>query len=395
MRNSISIPLKINLTAENINTFLFKALFLILAFYNFHRYLFKYGSADFTSEVKEYTPTPIQWQLGKYIIVAFIMAGIYFTGKYNRLVKKEFIFFYLLLTYILLINIASGIIYKRVINFSLGEVVINSLNFDELEYIVFGFFLLPMVFLKFNNKLLTQENLKKVINLFTWISILSNIIVIINYFVFDILPFHSFKGTSFIRFGGFWDDPNGFSIINCFFLFNAFAQRNLKTAIPLIINIILAISFTGYVLLFTIIGYFMFRNPKMLILGILFLLFLAGVAYANIETIQSILELKKGSLEAHANTEFNLVLFPLLQPLIFHETWYFSFNINYPPFSYLATSIIFIQLIKFYFIDSFTIQKSFFIIFFIASFFLPVVYIFPLNFILLFFGILFLKNIKF
>jgi hypothetical protein len=139
----------------------------------------------------------------------------------------------------------------------------------------------------------------------------------------------------------------------------------------------------------------MFRNPKMLILGILFLLFLAGVAYANIETIQNILELKKGSLEAHANTEFNFVLFPLLQPLIFHETWYLSFNINYAPFSYLVTSIIFIQLIKFYFIDSFTIQKSFFIIFFIASFFLPVLYIFPLNFILLFFGILFMKNIEF
>jgi hypothetical protein len=347
------------------------------------------------SEGKEYSPSPIQWQVGKYIIVALIMGGIYLIGKYDRLVKKEFIYFYLLLTYLLFINIASGVIYKRVVNFTLGEVVISSLNFDELEYIAFGFILLPLVFLQINNKLFTQENLKNVINWFTWISILSNIIVIFNYFVFDILPFHSFRGTALIRFGGFWDDPNGFSIINCFFLFNAFAQRNLKTAILLIINIILAISFTGYLLLFTIIGYFMFRNPKMLILGILFLLFLAGVAYANIETIQSILELKKGSLEAHANTEFNFVLFPLLQPLIFHETWYLSFNINYAPFSYLATSIIFIQLIKFYFIDSFTIQKSFFIIFFIASFFLPVLYIFPLNFILLFFGILFMKNIEF
>jgi len=395
MPRSISIPLKINLTAENINTLLFKALFLVIAFYNFHRYLFKYGSADFLSEGKEYSPSPIQWQVGKYIIVALILGGIYLIGKYDRLVKKEFIYFYLLLTYLLFINIASGVIYKRVVNFTLGEVVISSLNFDELEYIVFGFILLPMVFLQINNKLFTQENLKNVINWFTWISILSNIIVIFNYFVFDILPFHSFQGTALIRFGGFWDDPNGFSIINCFFLFNAFAQRNLKTAIPLIINIILAISFTGYLLLFTIIGYFMFRNPKMLILGILFILFLAGVAYANIETIQSILELKKGSLEAHANTEFNFVLFPLLQPLIFHETWYLSFNINYAPFSYLATSIIFIQLVKFFFIDSFTIQKSFFIIFFIASFFLPVLYIFPLNFILLFFGILFLKNIEF
>jgi hypothetical protein len=45
-----------------------RLLLFVIVFYNFHRYLFKYGSSDFTEVTTEdnlYSPTPLIWQLGK------------------------------------------------------------------------------------------------------------------------------------------------------------------------------------------------------------------------------------------------------------------------------------------------------------------------------------------
>jgi hypothetical protein len=139
----------------------------------------------------------------------------------------------------------------------------------------------------------------------------------------------------------------------------------------------------------------MLRNKKALFFGIILIITIVIIAFMNKDLITSIYELKQGSLDAHANNLFDFIVIPLQQPLIFHETWLLSMIINYPPISYIATFILLRFFINTYFRDSFTIQKSFFIIFFISSAFLPFVYMFPINFIAIFFFILYCKKILF
>jgi hypothetical protein len=122
---------------------------------------------------------------------------------------------------------------------------------------------------------------------------------------------------------------------------------------------------------------------------------IVSVALINMELLENIYELKKGSLDSHATSLFDITFIPLLQPLLFHETWLLSLNINYPPISYIASFFMLKFFFRFYFIDTFTVQKAFYIIFFISSASLPFVYMFPLNFVAILFFMLYCKKITF
>jgi len=394
----ISLLKKKVLSKDNLIIIFLKLLLFVIVFYNFHRYLFKYGSVDFVDVTIEgglYSPSPLIWQLGKYIVVLFIMVTIYLLTRYQKGFNINGFVFYLFITFFFVINLFSGLYYKRTVNSSLGIIQYQLLNFDELEYIIFSFLLFPLLFIENHILIIIKEHIDSILKFVTVILIVSNILVIGNYFLFDVLPFHGYRGSLLIRFGGFWDDPNCFSIFCCFLIFYSIHKGRLFSSIGLFMNIIFAISFTGYVLFFFIIFYFMLRNKKALLLGVILMLAIVVIALMNIDLITSIYVLKQGSLDSHANNLFDFIVIPLQQPLIFHETWLLSMNINYPPISYIATFILLRFFINTYFRDSFTIQKSFFIIFFISSAFLPFVYMFPLNFVAIFFFILYCKKIIF
>lgn len=374
-----------------------KSLLLVVVFYNFHRYLFKYGSSDFVDASSEgaYTSTPLVWQVGKYLIVALILGSLYLFGEYKLRLNSKLFFFYLLLGYVLILVLTSGFYYQKIIHNSLGRTNNQLLNFDELEYIVFSVILFPLVFFS-NEKLeVVKTNIDAIIKFVTLILIVSNLWVIANYFIFDVLPFHGYKGSLLIRFGGFWDDPNCFSILCSFLIFYAIHKGRYITSLFLFVCILLAISFTGYVLLFGIMFYFMLRNRKAFLAGSLISLLFLLVGYLNMDIIETIYELKKGSLDSHANQLYEFTFFPLQQPMLFHETWLLSFMLNYAPISYVAILIAAIAFVKAYFWDKFTVQKGFFIVFFVSSLFLPFLYMFPLNFIGIFFFILYCKKVTF
>ena len=90
------------LSKDNLIIIFLKLLLIVIVFYNFHRYLFKYGSVDFvdvTTEGGLYSPSPLIWQLGKYIVVLFIMVVIYLLSSYQKGFNISGLVFYLFITF--------------------------------------------------------------------------------------------------------------------------------------------------------------------------------------------------------------------------------------------------------------------------------------------------------
>ncbi len=373
-------------------------LFFVIMFYNSHRYLLKIGSSDFTdgTDKGNYIPTPFLWQIGKYILISIILFFIYILSSYEKKIHRQILYFYLAITIFVIIVLLSGSIYGGVINNSIGEFRYQLFAFDELEIAVWAFLLFPMSLIK--SEILINSiktNINKLLNILTIYVILSNLYVITNYYFFDVLPFHAFEGTFLIRFGGLWDDPNTFSILNVFLLLISLLNKNIFLSFCLLINIVFAISFTGYLLLFFVAIYIMIRSKYYLYLGLGCFFILGIITYLNIDFIYQIIELKQGSLDAHGNTMFDFFVIPFLQPIIFHESWFISFLINYPPFSFLILPVFFYSFILIYFKGKSNVQNLYFILFFITSWFLPFLYLFPLNIILFILFILSRKKIIF
>ncbi|MCR9065739.1 MAG: hypothetical protein NXI00_17340 [Cytophagales bacterium] len=269
------------------------------------------------------------------------------------------------------------------------------MNYDELEYVIFALMFFPLFYISNNDLKFITTKIDKYIVFAIWVLVISNLLVLLNYFIFDVLPFHGYEGSLLIRFGGFWDDPNAFSIFSCFLLFYSCHKKLWLESALLIINVVFAISFTGYVLLMVILFFYMIRNNNVLLFGIILLLVIALVGYLNLDFIEAIYELKKGSLESHSTGLVKFSVLPLTQPLIFHETWFISFMINYSPVSYIVIVIVLYYFIKIYFKGSYSIQNSLFLIFVISSLFLPFLYMFPLNILGFMLFVLNSKNIKF
>jgi hypothetical protein len=131
----------------------------------------------------------------------------------------------------------------------------------------------------------------------------------------------------------------------------------------------------------------------------LFLLFIGLAAvfvkYMLWDTIMYIYELKRESIAMHTNFGTDYYLLPLFQGMLFHETWWFSLVYNYSPFSIPVVGFAFWYAAKAFFFDPESLQRFLFILFIAASVFLPFIYMFPLNFILLLFVMLYLKGIRF
>jgi len=351
--------------------------------YNFHRYIFKYSHGGYPKE--GYQQTPLIWQAGKFVLVAAILSVIYFRSKFYLKVPVSVIFFYLFVALIVIVNIVSSIVY-------------STISTDEFEYSIFAISVLPIAFISKESISGLAEDIKSILNECQYLIIFSNLLVIFNYFVLDILPFHAYRGV-LLRFGGFWDDPNTFGIISVLLLGISVTNKQYILSGAHIINILLTVSLTSYILLVTFAAYYFINTSKNRILriAVFVALFLAVILIAvlNADLLTQVYEAKRESIEQHATIDLNIKLIPLLQPIQFHETWLLSFNVNYFPLSLPVTALLVFLFVKFFLFDKKSLQRLMYILFFVSSLFLPFLYMFPINFLALLFFILYAKGVRF
>lgn len=365
------------------NRMLWYLLFSVTIAYNFHRYIFKYSHGAYPKE--GYQQTPLIWQAGKFFIIAGILGIIYFRSRFVNRVPISLLFLYGFFSIVLITNIGSALLYGQLLT-------------DEIEYLIFAACVLPIGFLNKEGLDTIESTIDPALNAMQYVLIVSNWIVIFNYFAFRIIPFHAYEGI-LLRFGGLWDDPNAVAIISVFFVGFALSKKQYILVTIHVIHVFLTISLNGYLLLFTLVAYFFLNTNKNKVIKIAVFSSLIGLvvvlAIANMDFILRIYEAKQESIEQHATVDLGFKMLPLLQPVQFHETWLLSLNINYFPFSVPVTIAVLALFVRFFFFSPKSLQRLFFILFFVTNLFLPFLYMFPVNFIALLFLVLYTKGVRF
>ncbi|MBO0949268.1 hypothetical protein [Fibrella forsythiae] len=370
--------------SQTITRKLWYALLFVAIVYNFHRYLLKYSHGAFAKDM--YQQTPLIWQVGKYVLIAIILSLIYFNSRLTFRIPAKLVAFYCFLGVVLIVNIGSIIMYHEVLT-------------DELEYLIFGLLVLPLGFVVQEDLQILASEIDTIMNWSQYVLILSNWIVIFNYYTFRVVPFHAYEGI-LMRYGGLWDDPNTFAIISVLLLGYAMIKKQYWLVALHVINVLLTVSLNGYLLLLTFICYWVLNNPKnrilhMALFGVLVLV-IAALVFVNLEYAIQIYDAKKESIDQHSSLfDISFYWIPLLQPVLFHETWLLSMNINYFPFSVFFTLLLIAILVRFFFFRPRSVQRLLFILFFVTSLFLPFLYMFPINFIALLFLVLYTKGVQF
>lgn len=360
-------------------------LFLLLIIYNFHRYLFKYNST-YTSPT--YTDTPFLWKALKYILVSIVITMIYCRiRRFQISMLPPILILYCVLLYLIFVNV-------------LFFLFVGQLFFDEIEYIFYFILLMPFAFFEKDELENLSGYIERNLNRGSWLLVIFNFIVIFNFFVFGRLPALAYSNSLLVRFGSFWDDPNGFGMVCVFLFFIHFQRREHLLSFCLLICIVLTISFSAYLLLTIGFLYWLFDTIYRLRIS---WLIVCTVGFSLLSSLIAIYwpfffqfyKLKSGSIAAHSTFSHTLTFSSLLnEDLIFHETWFYSFLINYSPFSILAVLVILFWLIMHFLGQQKDFYSFYIFIFLVGCFFLPFFYTFPLNFFFALFLILYLKGIR-
>ena len=366
------------------HTILWHLLFYTSICYGFHRYIFKYSHGAFAKE--GYQQTPLVWQAGKFVLIAVLLGLIYLNSRFATRISVKLLLLYTFLSFVLIVNIGSFLLYDTLLT-------------DELEYLIYALLLLPLCFIAREELQIIENEISVIINVLQYILIGSNAIVIFNYFAFDIIPFHAYRGA-LMRFGGLWDDPNTFAICSVLFMGYALAKKQYLLVSVHAISVLLTVSFNGYLLLFGSLCYWILGSTKnrFLYLGLFagLISILMVLVFYNLDYAISIYMAKRESINQHSSiATLTFSGMPFLQPVLFHETWFLSELINYFPFSILFTLTMAVIFVRFLLFETRTIQRLLFILFFITSLFLPFLYMFPINFIALLFLVLYIRGVRF
>lgn len=378
---SVRVHKKLVISNNRVKLILWHSLLYLCIIYNFHRYIFKYSHGGYPKE--GYQQTPLLWQMGKFLIISFILSIIYYKCGFTSKVKKSVIVFYFFIFVIFTINVISGIIYK-------------SFSTDELEYCVYAIMLFPLSIVCKNDLELLAKGLKDALTNCQLLILFSNWIVVYNYFVNKVLPFHAYEGV-LLRFGGLWDDPNTLAIISVLMFGYSMMNKQYMYAALNVINVIWAISFSGYILLFVVAFYFFIKSnirvAVKLAVAICAIIFVITAVLYSYGLLVAVYEAKKQSVEEHTTLDMKFNVLPLMESMQFHETWYFSINANYFPFSIVMSVSILCLFIRSIINKVITLQHLLIIIFFVANAFLPFLYMFPVNFLALVLLIFYLRKV--
>ncbi len=270
---------------------------LILCFYYYsYRYIFQYNS-ETTSPT--YSNTPESFKLAKYIvllllIIALIVVEIRKGCRFRTFRAKRVA---VLLSFWSILMLIHGFVFEE---------------YDSAK-VVLGYFLC-IILIQYGRFEINLETICIFFKYFFIYSVLYEGVQIVLFFLIGRLPALAYENSISVRFGGPWDDPNGFGIMLSFylpFLYWYIKKTSYKVVSLVLCLLMLFLSQSGTavisVFISTFLSYLIYRETPTYVklFQIIGLLFLAVVSYGfilSIDLFQEFLTLKSGSVEGHADS---------------------------------------------------------------------------------------------
>lgn len=270
---------------------------MVLCFYYYsYRYIFQYNS-ETTSPT--YSNTPESFKMAKYIVLLLLMIALIIVE-----IRKGFCF----RTYRAQ-KIATLLAFWSVL------MLIHGFLFDEYDCVkvVLGYFLC-IIMMQLG---VFEINIEKICLFFKYFFIYSVFyegVQVLLFLLIGRLPALAYENSISVRFGGPWDDPNGFGILLSFYIpflywyINRIFYKVVSLALCLLM---LFLSQSGTAVISVFISTFLFyllykKTPTYVkLLQIIGLLFFAVVSYgiiSSIDLFQEFLAQKSGSVEGHADS---------------------------------------------------------------------------------------------
>ena len=274
------------------------AMLILYLFYYSYRYVFRYN-AEMTSPT--YSDTPLFFQLAKYIILILLILGA-FGSILNQKLNPSSKLAYVLLWVLIIQSVYSFILCKDI---------------DDLSLIIC--FCPAVLVMSFSGNI-NVITIDKVCHFFMCFTIVYELIQLGLYFINGRLPALGYDTGYFydVRFGGAWDDPNGFSVMLAFFIPYAFCKfRSVKRIVYvalLSIFLILTWSLTGifsFIALMIILllnkainykKYTLRKFVKILVVVALFTTLAVLVYVWQYSSINSFIQGKMGSIYGHLDS---------------------------------------------------------------------------------------------
>ena len=183
-----------------VKEYVYYALLSLYLFYYSYRYIFKYNSSQ-TSPT--YSDTPLAFQLLKYAILGCLLLVLVLQFRVTTRIpyRNRKIF---LITALLIVQF----------------IVLGGLS-KNLDAISTALILVPILFYVRCGDLPSLSKVEKILMVFWWFSFTYELLQIALYVVFKRLPALAYPTGKItdVRFGGAWDDPNGYALFTLFYLF--------------------------------------------------------------------------------------------------------------------------------------------------------------------------------
>lgn|GEM_PF-1838017 len=356
---------------------LLSAIFVFILAYNCHRYLLMYNSSH-TSPT--YNDTPLSWQLAKYFVLIFLLFFLFGIQRFGPAKIKFLTLLFCIAVFILFVNILNFLLYESILT-------------DELEYTLFFFLLVPLFFVRWNLIDYIVQKHDSIFHSAAIFFIITDFYVVANYLVNRRLPALGYEG-GLVRFGGLWDDPNGFGFMCTFLFFWSYSKKKILLAVLLLLCVGLTSSISAVLIFIISLIYWSRINYARLNKRIFILIcsvIMGGLVAASLfwTKIVELVQHKMESITEHTTFNLKFSLLPLVRgPLQFHETWMAAFFVNYFP-----VSLVVIVLFLYFLTSAFLSKKKDFLqyylfIFILGNLFIPFFYDFPLNLIFFLFLII-------
>lgn len=279
---------------KNIGTNYIISILVVSLYYYIYRYIFKYNDEG-TSPT--YSGTPNVFKYGKYILLLLVYMYFILKSRFIRPIGKSS------QRVLLCIVFFCMVLFLRIC--ALWEL-------DDVKLLIVG--LLPFIYIKLNGYVLDYSRISRFLYHFFLFSAIYELVQIFLFFFIGRLPALAYDNSISVRFGGPWDDPNGWGIALSFFIpfvyyycRNSFMRKAMVSCGILMLIVTQSLTAIGaFVFSVSLTEYMIHKNKRVLYLLIVFiLLFIFYQLYElflSNSFIIDYIEMKQGSIDDHAKS---------------------------------------------------------------------------------------------